>query len=95
MEEHALPVDDAQMMHHTEKKKGRRKINIEYIEDKARRHITFSKRKAGIMKKVSAAQQHVPFVIEIAPIRSRGACGRCKWRIALALLVRSGFSAFH
>jgi hypothetical protein len=33
-------------------KKGRRKIKIEFIEDKSRRHITFSKRKAGIMKKV-------------------------------------------
>lgn len=32
-------------------KKGRRKIKIEFIEDKSRRHITFSKRKAGIMKK--------------------------------------------
>ncbi|KAJ1560656.1 hypothetical protein HK096_007725 [Nowakowskiella sp. JEL0078] len=32
-------------------KKGRRKIKIEYIEDKSRRHITFSKRKSGIMKK--------------------------------------------
>lgn len=31
---------------------GRRKIRIEYITDKSRRHITFSKRKAGIMKKV-------------------------------------------
>jgi len=31
---------------------GRRKIDIEYIKDKSRRHITFSKRKAGIMKKV-------------------------------------------
>lgn len=30
---------------------GRRKIQIEFIEDKTRRHITFSKRKAGIMKK--------------------------------------------
>jgi len=30
---------------------GRRKIEIEYIEDKIRRHITFSKRKAGISKK--------------------------------------------
>ena len=30
---------------------GRRKIRIEYISDKSRRHITFSKRKAGIMKK--------------------------------------------
>ncbi|KNC98511.1 uncharacterized protein SPPG_06208 [Spizellomyces punctatus DAOM BR117] len=33
------------------KKSGRRKIKIEYIDDKSRRHITFSKRKAGIMKK--------------------------------------------
>ena len=32
---------------------GRRKIKIEYIEDKSRRHITFSKRKSGIMKKVN------------------------------------------
>ena len=36
------------------KKAGRRKINIEFIDDKSRRHITFSKRKAGIMKKVWA-----------------------------------------
>ncbi|ORX91087.1 SRF-TF-domain-containing protein, partial [Basidiobolus meristosporus CBS 931.73] len=34
-----------------EKRSGRRKIKIEYIDDKNRRHITFSKRKAGIMKK--------------------------------------------
>lgn len=32
-------------------KQGRRKIKIEFIADKSRRHITFSKRKAGIMKK--------------------------------------------
>ena len=32
-------------------KAGRRKIDIEFIRDKSRRHITFSKRKAGIMKK--------------------------------------------
>ena len=38
-----------------EKRSGRRKIKIEYIEDKSRRHITFSKRKAGIMKKVKHA----------------------------------------
>lgn len=37
----------------SEKRAGRRKIRIEYIEDKSRRHITFSKRKAGIMKKAS------------------------------------------
>ena len=36
----------------SEKRAGRRKIVIEFIEDKSRRHITFSKRKAGIMKKV-------------------------------------------
>jgi pheromone receptor transcription factor len=30
----------------------RRKIEIKFIQDKSRRHITFSKRKAGIMKKV-------------------------------------------
>lgn len=35
----------------SDKKAGRRKIKIEYIQDKSRRHITFSKRKAGIMKK--------------------------------------------
>jgi hypothetical protein len=35
----------------TGKRAGRRKINIEFIKDKSRRHITFSKRKAGIMKK--------------------------------------------
>lgn len=35
---------------------GRRKIRIEYIGDKSRRHITFSKRKAGIMKKVSTGE---------------------------------------
>jgi hypothetical protein len=34
------------------KRSGRRKIKIEYIGDKNRRNITFSKRKAGIMKKV-------------------------------------------
>ncbi|KAG2231887.1 hypothetical protein INT48_008913 [Thamnidium elegans] len=34
-----------------DKRSGRRKIKIEYIGDKSRRHITFSKRKAGIMKK--------------------------------------------
>ena len=32
---------------------GRKKIPIDYIADKSRRHVTFSKRKAGIMKKVS------------------------------------------
>lgn len=34
---------------------SRRKITIEYIEKKDKRHITFTKRKAGIMKKVGPA----------------------------------------
>lgn len=33
------------------KRKERRKIEIKFIQNKARRHITFSKRKHGIMKK--------------------------------------------
>lgn len=48
------PVESAAEDSETEKparRSGRRKIKIEYIEDKNRRHITFSKRKAGIMKK--------------------------------------------
>jgi hypothetical protein len=36
----------------SDRRVGRRKIKIEFIDDKSRRHITFSKRKAGIMKKV-------------------------------------------
>ncbi|GAA6056363.1 hypothetical protein JCM3770_005968 [Rhodotorula araucariae] len=30
---------------------GRRKISIQFIQDKARRHVTFTKRKSGLMKK--------------------------------------------
>lgn len=44
----------------TDKKAGRRKIKIEFINDKSRRHITFSKRKAGIMKKVRAPLPPTP-----------------------------------
>ncbi|KAK9766545.1 transcription factor of the MADS box [Basidiobolus ranarum] len=44
-------VDSDEGTPKNEKRAGRRKIKIEYIEDKSRRHITFSKRKAGIMKK--------------------------------------------
>ncbi|CAH7686661.1 hypothetical protein PPACK8108_LOCUS21343 [Phakopsora pachyrhizi] len=45
--------DDDEEEDATERKKnpGRRKIDIEFIKDKGKRHITFSKRKAGIMKK--------------------------------------------
>jgi len=44
--------DDGGSKKPADKKSGRRKIKIEFINDKSRRHITFSKRKAGIMKKV-------------------------------------------
>lgn len=49
----------------------RRKIEIKFISDKSRRHITFSKRKAGIMKKVrcvsrSAASTTRPGELRIA-----------------------------
>lgn len=47
---------------------ARRKIKIEYIEDKSRRHITFSKRKAGIMKKVSFAFERIS--LGTHPLRS-------------------------
>ncbi|CAG8696296.1 19448_t:CDS:2 [Gigaspora rosea] len=45
-------VDISEQSPKGEKRAGRRKIKIEYIDDKSRRHITFSKRKAGIMKKL-------------------------------------------
>ena len=44
--------DDSSVTTTPSKNSGRKKIKIEYIQDKNRRHITFSKRKAGIMKKV-------------------------------------------
>jgi hypothetical protein len=37
----------------SDKKAGRRKIKIEFIQDKSRRHITFSKRKAGMFAAVA------------------------------------------
>src|SRR6202043_3209395 len=40
----------------------RRKIEIKFITDKSRRHITFSKRKAGIMKKVCCCSSHARVV---------------------------------
>ena len=41
--------DDEGGLKPKDKKAGRRKIKIEYIQDKSRRHITFSKRKAGTL----------------------------------------------
>jgi pheromone receptor transcription factor len=55
----------------------RRKIEIKFIQDKSRRHITFSKRKAGIMKKVRenvflSASSRPRFWRERARLPSRG-----------------------
>lgn len=37
----------------SQRKRGkRRKIDIEFIQDRGKRHVTFSKRKAGLLKKV-------------------------------------------
>jgi pheromone receptor transcription factor len=47
----AVEDDDEEEKPKSDKKAGRRKIKIEFIQDKSRRHITFSQRKAGIMKK--------------------------------------------
>lgn len=44
----------------------RRKIDIKFIQDKSRRHITFSKRKAGIMKKVCCRVHSSPSSAEHA-----------------------------
>lgn len=47
----------------------RRKIEIKFIQDKSRRHITFSKRKAGIMKKVRRVPSPVaPYPSQIPPV---------------------------
>lgn len=46
--------DDDEKTGKSEKKAGRRKIKIEFIQDKSRRHITFSKRKAGMFALVVA-----------------------------------------
>jgi hypothetical protein len=49
-----MPDSDDELGLRSDRRVGRRKIKIEFIDDKSRRHITFSKRKAGIMKKVIA-----------------------------------------
>ena len=53
----------------------RRKIDIKFIQDKSRRHITFSKRKAGIMKKVSPSPS-IPLKARKQPSRTRIASSR-------------------
>jgi hypothetical protein len=60
LEEDDLEDDDEKK---PARRSGRRKIKIEYIDDKTRRHITFSKRKAGIMKKVNVLFNKMFFYI--------------------------------
>ena len=47
-----------------DKKAGRRKIKIEFIQDKSRRHITFSKRKAGksLRRRASSRLGRIPLL---------------------------------
>ena len=45
--------DEGEPKARSDKKAGRRKIKIEFIQDKSRRHITFSKRKAGMFADVA------------------------------------------
>ncbi|TFY74276.1 hypothetical protein EWM64_g9736 [Hericium alpestre] len=51
----AAEDDDDSDKPKSDKKAGRRKIKIEFIQDKSRRHITFSKRKAGMCPVVFAS----------------------------------------
>ena len=44
---------NSKLLSNGKKTKGRVKIKMEYIDNKLRRYTTFSKRKTGIMKKVS------------------------------------------
>jgi hypothetical protein len=47
------PSESPKSLTNGKKTKGRVKIKMEYIDNKLRRYTTFSKRKTGIMKKVS------------------------------------------
>ena len=49
----------------------RRKIEIKFISDKSRRHITFSKRKAGIMKKVCSRRPNLALLVRACQLPVR------------------------
>jgi hypothetical protein len=75
MEDGQDPLDDDEDAEEEKKpmrRSGRRKIKIEYIEDKTRRHITFSKRKAGIMKKVKINKYNGRDMITDKPFFQKG-----------------------
>lgn len=68
-----------------EKDRGRRKIEIEYIVKKEKRNITFSKRRAGIMKKVSELGSVGARVVELTGLVSTGVrAGYVDWNSDLA-----------
>lgn len=72
----------------------RRKIEIKFIQDKSRRHITFSKRKAGIMKKVRfcsfACYQSAPVSPLARLVHSTRAVGLTSMHQAYELSVLTG-----
>ena len=51
------PNSETQTSENSPKTKGRQKLDIQYIEDKSRRHTTFSKRKKGLLKKAYELQE--------------------------------------
>lgn len=57
----------------------RRKIEIKFIHDKSRRHITFSKRKAGIMKKVRRRLCQICPATSVVILPLRDACLSCQF----------------
>ena len=54
---------DGEASTRTAARPGRRSINIQFIHDKTKRHITFSKRKNGVIKKVSPAAHTYSLVL--------------------------------
>lgn len=58
--------DSESLIRDVDKRNGRRKIKIEFIEDRSKRNTTFSKRKSGIMKKVTT--HHPGYIILFRPM---------------------------
>jgi MADS-box transcription factor len=69
----------------------RRKIEIKFISDKSRRHITFSKRKAGIMKKVSSPARRITATPPHARRVGRPSRQQSHQRVLYRHLARSAF----
>lgn len=59
IDDEKVPDESPKSVVSGKKTKGRVKIKMEYIENKLRRYTTFSKRKTGIMKKVSLSRVFV------------------------------------